>query len=93
MKQTNQMRPRIQVHDARREAATVAGYGSIGWHTFRHKYTTLLRQVGTPLDVQQKLLRHADIRTTIGYCEVPMDKKRSANTQVVRTILLRKSAV
>lgn len=92
MKQTNHKRPRIQVHDGRRAAATAAGYGSIGWHTFRHKCTTLLRQVGTPLDVQQKLLRHADLRTTMGYGEVPMDNKRSANSKVVQAILLHKSA-
>ncbi len=92
MKQSTRKRPLIQVHRVRREAAVVAGYGSVGWHTFRHKYTTLLRQFKTPLDVQQKLPRHADIRTTMGYGEVPMDNMRSANSQVVRAILLRKSA-
>lgn len=44
MKQTNHKRPRIQVHDARREAATAAGFDGIGWHTFRHKYRTLLSE-------------------------------------------------
>lgn len=91
MKQSNRKRRSIQVHAFRRAAARAAGYGSVGWHTFRHKYTTLLRQFKTPLDVQQKLPRHADIRTTMGYGEVPMDNKRSANSQVVRAILLRKS--
>ena len=67
MKQTNSKRPRIQVHDARREAVTSADFGSIGWHTFRHKYRTLLSDGDTPLEVQQKLMHHPDIRTTTIY--------------------------
>jgi integrase len=35
------------------------------------KYRTLLSEAGTPLEVQQKLLRHADIRTTTLYGGVP----------------------
>ena len=85
-------RPRIGVHAARRAAATAAGFGSIGWHTFRHKYETLLRGADTPLDVQQRLMRHADIRTTTQYGEVPMENQRTANSQVVRKILSRRSA-
>jgi hypothetical protein len=91
MKQTNCKRPRIQVHDKRRDAATAEGYGGIGWHAFRHKYRTLLSGGNTPLEVQQKLMRQADIRTTIGYGGVPMENKRTANSQVVRAILRRKS--
>jgi hypothetical protein len=92
MKQTNQKRPRIQVHEGRRDAATSAGYGGIGWHAFRHKYRTLLSAENNPLEVQQKLMRQADIRTTLGYGGVPMENKRVANSGVVRAILLRKSA-
>ena len=77
------------MHAARREAATAAGYGSIGRHTFRHKYETLLRGVDTPLDVQQRLMlmRHADIRTTMQYGEMPMENQRAANSQAIRPIL------
>jgi integrase len=92
VKETRHERPRIQVHDCRREVATAAGYGSIGWHTFRHKYRTLLSQADTPLEVQQKLLRHADIRTTTQYGGVPLENKRAANSRAVREILVRKSA-
>jgi len=67
-------------------------YGSIGWHTFRHTYRTLLSDADTPLEVQQKLVRHADIRTTTQYGEVPMGNKRAANTRAVQAILNRKSA-
>ena len=76
----------------RHSSRTLAALGSIGWHTFRHKYRTLLSQAETPLDVQQKLLRHADIRTTTQYGEVPDENKRKANSAVVRAILNRRSA-
>lgn len=66
--------------------------GILVFGTFRHKYRTLLSLEGTPLDVQQKLLRHADIRTTTQYGDVPEENKRKANSDVVRTILSRKSA-
>jgi len=85
-------RPPITVHAARRAAATAAGFGSIGWHTCRHTYRSLLSDADTPLEVQQKLMRHADIRTTTQYGEVPMRNKRAANTQAVRAILNRRSA-
>jgi hypothetical protein len=84
-------RPLIGVHQVRREAATAAGYGGIGWHTFRHKYQTLRRKHNTHLDVQQRLMRHSDIQTTAQYAEMPMENQRLANSQAVRPILVRKS--
>ena len=47
------------------KAAKVAGIGGMGTHSLRHTYRTWLDSVGTPLDVQQRLMRHADIRTTM----------------------------
>ena len=37
----------------------------IGWHTFRHTYSTLLRSTGAGLKIMQKLLRHSTIRVTL----------------------------
>ena len=37
----------------------------IGWHTFRHTYSTLLRSVGTEFKVMQELLRHSTLRSTL----------------------------
>jgi len=37
----------------------------IGWHTFRHMYSTLLRSVGTEFKVMQELLRHSSLRSTL----------------------------
>jgi Phage integrase family len=36
----------------------------VGWHSFRHTYSTLLKSVGADLKVMQELLRHASIRVT-----------------------------
>jgi integrase len=47
------------------KAATDAGIGHISSHSFRHTYRTWLDSVGTPIGVQQKLMRHSDIRTTM----------------------------
>ena len=54
-----------QVWRVYQKAAKAAGIGSLGTHTLRHTFRTWLDSVGTPLGVQQKLMRHADIRTTM----------------------------
>jgi integrase len=67
-----------------RPAGLKLGLGSIGWHTFRHAYRTWLDATGAPLGVQQKLLRHAHIGTTMNYGNALMESKRDANSKVVR---------
>ncbi|HEV2222219.1 MAG TPA: tyrosine-type recombinase/integrase [Candidatus Acidoferrales bacterium] len=65
-----------------------AGLGRIGWHTFRHSYSTLLRGLGVDVKVQQELLRHADIRTTMNiYTQAVPDALRDANSKVVEMVL------
>lgn len=81
----------IPVHDVRRGLATQRGLGSIGWHTFRHTHRSLHSQFETPLEVQQVLLRHADISTTVKYGGPPMENRRVAHGVVVREILKRRS--
>ena len=70
-------------------AATMAGLGDeVGWHTFRHTYSSMLRQLGVDLKVQQELLRHADIRTTMNlYTQAVSEEKRAAHSKVVRMVL------
>jgi integrase len=46
-------------------AASEAGVGKLSTHTMRHSYRAWLDAVGTGIGVQQKLMRHADIRTTM----------------------------
>ena len=54
---------RAGLHDDRWDSA--GRFGRIGWHTFQHTYRSWLDATGAPLGVQQKLMRHADIRTTM----------------------------
>jgi integrase len=49
-----------------RPAALRAGITRrIGWHTFRHTYSTMLIANGENVKVVQKLMRHANSRTTL----------------------------
>jgi integrase len=69
--------------------AKALGLGEgIGWHTFRHTYSCMLRQLGVDVKVQQELLRHADIRTTMNvYTQAISEQKRTAHSSVVRMVL------
>jgi integrase len=69
-------------------AAEKVGIGRIGWHTFRHSHSSLLHALGVDLKVQQELLRHADIRTTMNiYTHAVPEALRKANSKVVRLVL------
>ena len=71
---------RLPLHDERWEAA--GKYGSVGWHTFRHTYRSWLDDTGAPMGVQQKLMRHAQISTTMNvYGNALMEAKREANSK------------
>lgn len=64
-------------------AAQDSGLGHLGTHTFRHTYRSWLDAVGTPIAVQQKLMRHADIRTTLNiYGAVVTNEMEVANAKV-----------
>jgi integrase len=71
-----------------RAAGRKLGLGDIGWHTFRHTYRSWLDSVGTSMGVQQKLMRHAQIATTMNvYGHAMMESKRAANSKVVQMVL------
>jgi integrase len=60
----------------------------VGWHTFRHTYRSWLDDTGAPAGVQQKLMRHAQVSTTMNiYGNALMGAKREANSKVVRMAL------
>jgi integrase len=84
-------KPRWQESILRRRikpAAVRAGVGKIGWHTFRHSYSSLLRRVGADIKVQQELLRHSTIQSTMNvYTQAMSEGKRAANSVVVRSVL------
>jgi integrase len=37
----------------------------IGWHTFRHTYSSMLSEHGNDVKVVQELMRHAKLSTTM----------------------------
>jgi len=64
------------------QAAAASGVGKLGTHSMRHSYRSWLDSVGTSIAVQQKLMRHSDIRTTMEYGEVVTDEMVLANSKV-----------
>jgi len=71
-------------------SAEKAGIGRIGTHSMRHTYRSWLDAVGTPVAVQQKLMRHADIRTTMNvYGDVVTDEMAQAHRKVAGLALNR----
>ena len=76
----------MPIHEKRQEAAGALAH--VGWHTFRHTYRSWLDAAGAPVGVQQKLMRHAQVSTTMNaYGNALMDAKRQANTKVVTMAL------
>lgn len=70
------------------KAAEAAGIGKIGTHSMRHSYRSWLDAVGTTIAVQKKLMRHADIRTTMNvYGDVVTDEMQQASGKVSRLAL------
>ena len=65
-------------------AADAAGLGHLRSHTFRHTYRTWLDSIRAPTGVQQRLMRHADIRTTMNiYGDAVMADMADAHGKVV----------
>jgi integrase len=59
----------------------------IGWHTFRHTFSTLLKANGEDMKVVQELLRHATACMTLDtYTQALSDDKRAAQSKLVGMI-------
>jgi len=68
-------------------AARVGITKHIGWHTFRHTYSSLLRANRTDIKVTQELLRHASSRVTLDtYTQAVTLQKRKAQSKVLRLL-------
>src|SRR5664279_2800877 len=64
------------------------GLSGIGWHTFRHTYRSLLDETGAPIGVQQKLMRHSNVATTMNvYGNASLRAKQTANSKVVQMVM------
>jgi integrase len=72
-----------------RPAALRAGINKkIGWHTFRHTFSTLLIGNGENVKVVQELMRHASSRCTLEvYSQARLIAKRHAQQRVVQMII------
>ena len=64
-------------------ASERAGVGALGTHAFRHTYRSWLDAVKAPIAVQQRMMRHADIRTTMNiYGDIVTDEMTQASSKV-----------
>ena len=73
-------------------AAAAAHISRVSSHSFRHTYRPGLNAVGASADVQRKMMRHGDIRTTFGYGEVVTDEMTTAGKKVVQIAFCRNGA-
>jgi integrase len=77
-----------QIWRVYQKAAKAANLGRLGTHTLRHTFRTWLDSVGTPVGVQQRLMRHADIRTTMNvYGDAVTQDMAAAHGKVVELAL------
>lgn len=68
-------------------AGNASGIGRLGTHAFRHTYRSWLDAVGTTIAVQQKMMRHTDIRTTMNiYGDVVTDEMTTAGSKIARLV-------
>jgi integrase len=72
-----------------RPAAAAAGITKrIGWHTFRHTFSTLIKSLGVDAKVVQELMRHASFRTTMdSYTQALDEPKRQAQERLANLIM------
>jgi integrase len=60
----------------------------VGFHSFRHTYSTLLKANGEDVKVVQELMRHANISTTMNvYTKALTPAKREAQSRVVDVLM------
>ena len=60
----------------------------VGWHTFRHSFSTMLIANGENVKVVQELMRHANCRCTLEiYSQARIQAKRDAQHRVVQMIV------
>jgi integrase len=70
------------------KAAQDAGIGPVSPHVLRHTHRTWLDAIGTPVGIQQALMRHSDVRVTMNmYGTADQEAMRLAHGKVVRMAL------
>jgi integrase len=77
-----------------KRAASAAGIDTLSTHSLRHTYRTWLDATGAPIGVQQKLMRHADIRTTMNvYGDALTPDLKETSEKIARLVLVTKRVV
>jgi integrase len=81
--------PDVVLQEVIRPAALRTGITKrIGWHTFRHSYSSLLVANGENVKVVQELMRHSSSRMTLEvYSQARNAAKRQAQGRLVQMIL------
>jgi len=72
---------------ALQSATAKAGLGRLGTHSFRHSYRSWLGSEGFTPELQKDLMRHTDIRTTMGYGKVFSTAMEEANSKIAEKAL------
>jgi integrase len=63
------------------------GIPNLGWHDFRHTYRAMMDEEKLTLEEQRVLMRHEDIRTTLGYGgKSKAETVRGANARVAEML-------
>lgn len=83
----------IMQQDYLKPAGKRAGVEGMGWHSFRHAYRANLAELGEAMEVQQRMMRHTDIKTTMGYGDPKFEKqRRAANDRIFEMVAKKRSA-
>jgi integrase len=73
---------------ALQDGASAAGLGRLATHSFRHTYRSWLDAVGAAITMQQRLMRHSDIQTTLNiYGDVVTGEMQEASSKVASLAL------
>ena len=81
--------PDILLSRVVRPAVARAGINKlVGWHTFRHSFSTILIGNGENVKVVQELMRHSNCRCTLEiYSQARIQAKRDAQHRVIQMIV------
>jgi integrase len=67
------------------KASRAAGVGHVSSHAFRNAFRTWIDSLGTPVGVQQRLMRHASVTTTMNHYGTALEADmRAAHEKVLQ---------
>jgi hypothetical protein len=69
------------------QTCTRLGIAHVSSHCFRHTYRSWLDALGSPIGLQQRMMRHSSITTTANYGDTVASDLRQAHERVVQRAL------